>query len=381
MLNESPLLFLVQLFLGYVFVVSGLIVNILQLFSCILWPINKKLYRKVNCHLAISLWSQMCCMYNWWSASDVDIYIDKKDLEFLKHEHSICLVNHKFEIDWLVGWVICQRCGILGGSKIVGKQELQYIPIVGTSWFFTESIFLRRVWETDKAILVNDIQRLLGDYPKNYYFSFLMACEGTRFTELKRLASMQVAHEKGLPELKHHILPRTRGFTMIMQGAKGKIAGVYNFQLGFTKESAKPTLRTLIRGQSCKAELYVKRTPIDNIPYDDDEKCGAWLHKKFQEKDEIYDYFIKNGTFAGLGLQKISVPRNFEDLFWELFWIGIIGLPSIVLLANFFIFYSFQAKLIFIFILVAAILCVQRMIKTSEIKTEVTQPMTMAKSK
>lgn len=49
-----------------------------------------------------------------------------------------------------------------------------------------------------------------------------MACEGTRFTEAKRLESMKYAREKGLPELKYHILPRTRGLTMILQGAKGK---------------------------------------------------------------------------------------------------------------------------------------------------------------
>ena len=49
-----------------------------------------------------------------------------------------------------------------------------------------------------------------------------MACEGTRFTEAKRLESMKYAHEKGLPELKYHILPRTRGLSMILQGAQGK---------------------------------------------------------------------------------------------------------------------------------------------------------------
>ena len=49
-----------------------------------------------------------------------------------------------------------------------------------------------------------------------------MACEGTRYTERKREESMKYAREKNLPELKYHILPRTRGFTMIMQGAKGK---------------------------------------------------------------------------------------------------------------------------------------------------------------
>jgi lysophosphatidic acid acyltransferase/lysophosphatidylinositol acyltransferase len=49
-----------------------------------------------------------------------------------------------------------------------------------------------------------------------------MACEGTRFTEKKRLESMKYAQEKHLPELKYHILPRTRGFTLILHGAQGQ---------------------------------------------------------------------------------------------------------------------------------------------------------------
>jgi hypothetical protein len=49
-----------------------------------------------------------------------------------------------------------------------------------------------------------------------------MACEGTRFTEQKRQQSMKYAKEKQLPELKYHILPRTRGLTLILQGAKDK---------------------------------------------------------------------------------------------------------------------------------------------------------------
>jgi lysophosphatidic acid acyltransferase/lysophosphatidylinositol acyltransferase len=49
-----------------------------------------------------------------------------------------------------------------------------------------------------------------------------MACEGTRFTETKRLESMKFAQEKNVPVLKYHVLPRTKGFTLIMQGSKGK---------------------------------------------------------------------------------------------------------------------------------------------------------------
>jgi hypothetical protein len=50
---------LVQLFLGYVFLVSGLLVNLLQFLSaCFIWPFNRGLYRKINYHLATIIWSR-----------------------------------------------------------------------------------------------------------------------------------------------------------------------------------------------------------------------------------------------------------------------------------------------------------------------------------
>ena len=80
-------------------------------------------------------------------------------------------MNHKYDIDWLAGWVICQRLGVMHGSKIVGKQSLKLVPIVGWCWIFTESIFLRRIWESDRETLVNDLRKVLADYPENYFFN------------------------------------------------------------------------------------------------------------------------------------------------------------------------------------------------------------------
>lgn len=50
-----------------------------------------------------------------------------------------------------------------------------------------------------------------------FSFQFLIHCEGTRFTEQKHQISMQVAETKGLPKLKHHLLPRTKGFAVTVQ--------------------------------------------------------------------------------------------------------------------------------------------------------------------
>jgi lysophosphatidic acid acyltransferase/lysophosphatidylinositol acyltransferase len=49
-----------------------------------------------------------------------------------------------------------------------------------------------------------------------------MFCEGTRFTAKKHAKSIEYAKSKGLPELKHHLLPRTKGFCLLAKGAAGR---------------------------------------------------------------------------------------------------------------------------------------------------------------
>ena len=55
-----------------------------------------------------------------------------------------------------------------------------------------------------------------------FVFQLLLFCEGTRFTDAKHKASMEFAKKNGLPELKHHLLPRTKGFVLSMKGVKGR---------------------------------------------------------------------------------------------------------------------------------------------------------------
>lgn len=64
-----------------------------------------------------------------------------------------------------------------------------------------------------------------------------MTPEGTRYTKKKHEASLKFAKEKDLPLLKHHLTPRTRGFTTSLQFFRGKIPAIYNIQLAFEKDS------------------------------------------------------------------------------------------------------------------------------------------------
>jgi lysophosphatidic acid acyltransferase/lysophosphatidylinositol acyltransferase len=95
------------------------------------------------------------------------------------------------------------------------------VPILGSSWSFNEYIFLKRVWEQDQKTLSRDLGSIF-DYPKDLPFTITLFCEGTRFTKEKHEASMEVAKQKGLPLLKHHLLPRTKGFFLVASQLKGK---------------------------------------------------------------------------------------------------------------------------------------------------------------
>lgn len=48
----------------------------------------------------------------------------------------------------------------------------------------------------------------------------LLFPEGTRFTKEKHRKSMEVARAKGMPELKHLLFPRTKGFVSTMMALK-----------------------------------------------------------------------------------------------------------------------------------------------------------------
>lgn len=49
--------------------------------------------------------------------------MNKDDVEKFRKNHKYILMNHRYEIDWLCGWIICERTGVLGvGFKILHKR-------------------------------------------------------------------------------------------------------------------------------------------------------------------------------------------------------------------------------------------------------------------
>ncbi|XP_017268240.1 1-acyl-sn-glycerol-3-phosphate acyltransferase delta [Kryptolebias marmoratus] len=316
--------FWILLILSYVFLMSGLVVNLLQLCTLPLWLVNKQLARRINIRLAYCIASQLVAAMEWWSGTECTLYTDPKSYPLYGKENAIVVLNHSFEIDFLCGWTFCERFGVLGSSKVLAKKELAYVPVIGWMWYFLEIVFCKRKWEEDRTTVTQSLQKL-HDYPEKFWF--LLFCEGTRFTPKKHQISMQVAESKGLPKLKHHLLPRTKGFWVTVQNLRGTAAAVYDSTLNFRNNEA-PTLLGILTGKKYHADLYVRRIPLESIP-EDEAECSAWLHKLYQEKDRFQEHYSQTGRFPG---PVRSPPRRPWSLINWMFWCCVMLYPLGLLL-------------------------------------------------
>jgi len=314
------------------------------LLTLVLWPINKKLYRKLNIYLAYSFWINMTSLGRYWSGSKMDIYMDPEDFKLIAKEHAICIMNHKYDIDWLMGWIVCQRTGLLSGNKIIGKASLRLIPLMGWSWLATESIFVKREWETDKKKLTEGLDKILIDYPDDWFFNVLMFCEGTRFTKAKHDVSMEVARKKNLPELKHHLLPRTKGFSMLIRGAAGRIDAVYDLTIGIEeKDGIHPDLSNMRNGVPFSGEMIVRRIPMKDVPQDD-EGSAKFIYDLYNKKDEIFDTYKRTGSFKSLGVPLVDKPDNYYDYYLSIMWCCLLITPLFYYMWLFLLHASIYAK-------------------------------------
>lgn len=77
-------------------------------------------------------------------------------------ERALVISNHRSDIDWLVGWIIAQRLGCLGGTRAVMKKSTKFLPVIGWSMWFSEYVFLSRNWTKDEKVLKNGYSSLKG---------------------------------------------------------------------------------------------------------------------------------------------------------------------------------------------------------------------------
>jgi len=292
-LKANPL---IQFLWGYIFLASGLLVNCMQFCMIPLWYMGKTdVYRRSIRILNKAHWTMIPSLAQWWANLHVDAYATPETFHLLGKEPAIPIMNHRGELDWIVSWIMCDYASILGNAKCFVKNVIRYIPCVGWSFWMSESIFLKRSLEHDKKSIDTGLKNLCT-FEENFWV--LIFCEGTRFTEEKHVKSMEFARQKGIPELKHHLLPRTKGFTIATNGLRSKVKCVYDVTVAW-KDGIELTLHDMVKGKSCVNSCLIRRIPIEEVPVDEKES-SQFVHKIYREKDQLADFHMKNNRFPSV---------------------------------------------------------------------------------
>lgn len=58
--------------------------------------------------------SELVMLLEWWSATECTLYMEESYVKDFGKEHVIVILNHNYEIDFLCGWAMCERYGVLG---------------------------------------------------------------------------------------------------------------------------------------------------------------------------------------------------------------------------------------------------------------------------
>lgn len=315
----------IRSYIGYAtllcFIISGLILNIIQLIIyALVRPFSLKLFREINHYIQYSYWSQSVAVADWNTNVKVRLYFkDERAIKEFGSMSGIVIANHRYDIDWLAAWMLSDKLGMLGADKAMLKSTLRYVPVIGWGWSLCDMIFLSRNWQKDRENLAKSME-ILTTYPRSLILSYF---EGTRFTKKKYEASVKFAEERNLPiRLKHHLVPRTRGFHCMTQVIQERMKadpklkyGLYNFQVALDNDdNSKASLTSILRGTKTCIHIYTERLDVTKVPTDSEESAANYLFELYKEKDRLFDYFKENQRFPGI--EKPYTPRIPTLLNW-----------------------------------------------------------------
>ena len=62
--------------------------------------------------------AELVMLLEWWSCTECTLFTDQATVDSFGKEHVVIILNHNFEIDFLCGWTMCERFGVLGVSNV-----------------------------------------------------------------------------------------------------------------------------------------------------------------------------------------------------------------------------------------------------------------------
>jgi len=262
--------------------------------------------------------------------------------------------NHVAFTDWAVFFILASACGFVDRIRFIWKRAGQYLPGAGWAAYFAEYLFVRRQ--------ASDIDSLTG-----YVDSFVKSRsplvlaffpEGT-FIDGDNLEyvteNKEFAKGRDLPEMSHVLVPRTKGFVVMMDAFKNvEDAVVVDLTLAYasfrrqkeefnylstlplvetTKSRKLPGLIDMLSSSTAPEEIHVhcSITRCKDVP---DGQSSAWLLQRFKEKEHLLSYFTENRIFPSplypeFKSSEITYFEQFILILWAAFFLGFAYMVSL----------------------------------------------------
>ena len=129
--------------------------------------------------------------------------------------------------------------------------------------------------------------------------------EGTNLAKSTKEKSKEWAKKNGLVDMKHQLLPRSKGLQFCLKNLKETTEWLYDCTIGY--EGIPPgqfgqdifTLRSsMFEGRPPKSvNMYFRRFKISDIPIDNDKQFEVWLRNRWREKDYLLEHFVQYNRF------------------------------------------------------------------------------------
>ncbi|OAL42539.1 putative acyltransferase [Pyrenochaeta sp. DS3sAY3a] len=216
----------------------------------------------------------------------------------------VLIANHQIYTDWIFLWWSAYIAQHHGHLFIVLKDSLKSIPILGPGMMFFSWIFLSRRWEADRHRLQHRLSRLSSSKVLTPMW-LLIFPEGTNLSRGTRGVSQKWATKMGIPDMKHCLLPRTRGLQLCLEELKDTVDWIYDCTIAY--EGIPPneygqdifTLKTLyVEGREAPiTHLHWRRFSIKDVPLHDAKAFDRWLYERWAEKDRLLEHFQQSQSF------------------------------------------------------------------------------------
>lgn len=334
---------------------NSMCINFLQFcLWCLVRPFSTPLYRRLMGSVAQALWVDVTSTSFPQTSLRVTGSLPQDN-----ERPTIIISNHQVDADWWYIWQAARHEQAAGNVKIVLKDQLKYLPVIGWGMRLFQFLFLRRRIDEDREHIQKYMDGLITD---DFPFWLVVFPEGTTIHKEYVVKSQAFAAKEGRPKFERVLLPRTTGMQIILDAVKDVKPDIYDLTLAFPTYSGEvpsfdmgydrnedtevPSMKSLLAGTSPSSPVSIHS---QKYSYDEAvENLEAFLDARWKEKEERMNYFIEHQRFPGDAVEiKLSTSVRAVFRLWMGITLSCIMLPLVM--TSFFPLYTIWVIYCFVY--------------------------------